>query len=96
LTNTTKTIIISQKRGIFFSVHTKAEKMEQPLVDLKIDKTMFSVVSLAESSEDKAYWLAKSPTDRLRQVETLRRINYGHSATGRLQRVLEVVERPGC
>ena len=59
--------------------------------DLKVDRTAFSVVSLTDASDEKAYWLARTPHERLKQVEILRRINYGHRATARLQRVLEIV-----
>ena len=62
-------------------------------VSLKVDRTAFSVASLTDASDEKAYWLARTPLERLIQVEILRRINYGHTATARLQRVLEVVER---
>ena len=56
------------------------------------------VISIAESfeasaREEREYWLAQTPQERLRHVETLRRMNYGYRATTRLQRVLEVVER---
>jgi hypothetical protein len=60
---------------------------------LKIDRKAFSVGSLTEPSDEKAYWLAQTPSERLKQVEILRRINYGHRATVRLQRVLEITER---
>lgn len=63
--------------------------------NLKIDRKAFSVGSLTEPSDEKAYWLARTPAERLQQVEILRRINYGHRATARLQRVLEIAERNG-
>ena len=56
---------------------------------LKIDKSVFSVVSLEESNEEKEYWFSRTPYERLRHLEQLRRINYGRRATSRLQRVLE-------
>jgi hypothetical protein len=59
---------------------------------LKIDKSAFSVASTFDDSEEKAYWLSRTPHERLQHIEVLRRINYGHKATGRLQRVLEVAE----
>ncbi len=62
------------------------------LQELKIDKTAFSVGSLKESDE-KEYWLKQTPEARLRQIEILRRINYGHRATGGLQRIFEVAQR---
>ena len=61
----------------------------------KIDRTAFSVVSSFEEADrnDKEYWLARTPLERLQHMELLRRINYGSNATARLQRVLEVAER---
>ncbi len=41
--------------------------------------------------DDLAYWLSRSPDERISAVETLRRQNYGDS--GRFQRILRVVER---
>jgi len=61
--------------------------------NLKIDRKALSVGSLTDPSDEKAYWLARPPAERLKQVEILRRINYGHRATVRLQRVLEITER---
>jgi hypothetical protein len=59
----------------------------------KIDRNFLSVVTFDEAdAQDKAYWLSKTPLERLQHVELLRRINYGNNATSRLQRVLEVVE----
>lgn len=60
---------------------------------LKIDKTKLSVVHEFDNSEEKAYWLSRTPEERLRHVETLRRMNYGDKATERLQKVIEVVKR---
>ena len=59
---------------------------------LKLDRSAFSVASLTDETDDKAYWHSCTPYERLRQVEILRRINYGHRATSRLQRVLEITE----
>lgn len=66
--------------------------MEKETINIKIDKSVFSVVSQIDKSNDKEYWLKKTPIERLRQIEILRRINYGHRATVRLQRVLEYTE----
>jgi hypothetical protein len=61
---------------------------------LKIDKTNFSISSLSVPTDDKGYWLAQSPYERLRAVETLRILNYGvRQSTARLQRVLEITQR---
>jgi hypothetical protein len=66
--------------------HTLPEK-------LKMDRKAFSVGSLNEPSDEKAYWLARSPAERLQQMEILRRIDDGHRAIVRLQRVLKITER---
>ena len=59
----------------------------------KIDKGALSVVSLSEESDDKEYWHAKTPQERLEAVELMRQINYGYDPTTlRLQRVLEVAQ----
>jgi hypothetical protein len=69
------------------------EVIQKTLAALKINKTAFSVTSLFDDSDDKAYWLSRSPEERLRHMEILRRINYGTQATARLQRVLELAQR---
>jgi hypothetical protein len=66
--------------------------MDKELISVKIDKNWFSVVSLSDQSDDKDFWFAKDPIERMRHIEVLRRINYGHGATSRLQRVLEFTE----
>ena len=67
--------------------------MDKKLINIKIDKKFFSVGSLSDQSDDKDYWFAKSPIERMRHIEVLRRLNYGHGATTRLQRVFEITER---
>ena len=60
----------------------------------KLDKTAFSVAFLTDESDEKQYWLTKSPYKRLRALELMRQIIYGYDpATERLQRVFEVAER---
>jgi hypothetical protein len=44
----------------------------------------------SEVTENLAYWLSKSPEDRVEVVETLRRML--HSSAGRLQRTSRVVQ----
>lgn len=62
--------------------------------EFKIDKTAFSVVPLSKADDDKAYWLSKTPHERLRAVELIRQTIYGYTpASGRLQRVFEVAKR---
>ena len=57
----------------------------------RLDRTALSLAPLFDDSDERAYWHSVSPAERLRHVETLRRINYGSRATEGLQRVLEVV-----
>jgi len=64
--------------------------------DLKVDRKAFSVIPLEENdSDERAYWLSKTPYERLDAVETMRQILYGYDpTTARLQRVFEVAQRP--
>ena len=63
--------------------------MDRELIDLKLDRRFFSVMSLSDQPNDKDYWFSRDPIERMRHIEILRRINYGYRATSRLQRVLE-------
>jgi len=58
-------------------------------------KRVFTIASSFAEAEaaDIAYWKSQTPMARLRALEMMRRVNYGAAATGRLQRVLEVVQR---
>lgn len=61
------------------------------LAKTKLDRTHFSVAKLGDSDE-KAYWLSKSPAERLEAVELMRQLIYGYDPVrDRLQRVLTVV-----
>ena len=66
--------------------------MDKEYIGLKLEKRSFSVMSLSDQSDDKSYWLSRTPIERFHQIEILRRINYGHRASSRLQRVLEITE----
>ena len=60
----------------------------------KMQKTAFIVSSLFEKSDEKSYWLSKTPYERLEAIELMRRIIYGYDpSTTRLQRVFEVIQR---
>ncbi len=60
---------------------------------VKIDKSVFSIISLSEESDEREYWHSKTPYERLEAVELMRQINYGYDpTTTRLQRVLEVAQ----
>ena len=57
------------------------------------DKMTFSIASLSDADDDKAYWHSKSARERLQAVEHMRQVIYGYEpATGRLQRIFEVAE----
>ncbi|MBM4041839.1 MAG: hypothetical protein FJ290_25355 [Planctomycetes bacterium] len=61
---------------------------------LRMDKSAFSVVPLSAESDDRAYWLSRTPQERLEALETMRQIVYGYDpSTARLQRLLEVAQR---
>ena len=64
-----------------------------PIPPLRVDRTVLVVTTLSDEPDEKEFWLARTPQERLQHLETLRRINYGHLATARLQRVLEITER---
>ncbi len=59
------------------------------------DRTAFSVVSSFRDAdqEDRQYWWSQPAEVRLRYLEQLRQLNYGHHATARLQRIFEVAQR---
>ena len=60
---------------------------------LRMDKTAFSVASLHDPSDEKTYWLSKTPEERLEALEIMRQIAYGYDpATTRLQRVFEIAQ----
>ena len=60
----------------------------------KVRRDVFTVGSFFDPSDEKEYWLSKTPEERLEAVELMRQIIYGYdpSAT-RLQRVLEITQR---
>jgi len=66
---------------------------DQRLNMIKMDKTAFSVSSIDDESDEKEYWLSKSPIERFYSVEILRQMMYGYDPfTTRLQRFFEVTE----
>ena len=59
----------------------------------RLDRSAFQIRSLEDESDEKEYWRAKSPEERMRALELMRQIIYGYDpATTRLQRVFEVAE----
>ena len=62
--------------------------------ELRVNRTALSVASLHDAGDD-AYWQSRTPEERLMAIQINRQAAYGKpSATGRLQRILEVVKRP--
>ncbi|NUN65089.1 hypothetical protein HCU40_10065 [Pseudanabaena biceps] len=66
------------------------------LDNFQFNHQVFSVTNLTEEdTEDKIYWLDKSPLDRLIALEYLRQIMYSYDPnTTRLQRVFEIAQLP--
>ncbi len=64
------------------------------LVFPEIQRNAFAVASIFDESDEKSYWLSRTPYERLEAVELMRKIIYGYdpSAT-RLQRVFEITQR---
>jgi len=59
----------------------------------KIDKSAFAIGDLHDGGDEKAYWLSKTPEERIQAIEIMRRIIYGDAAaTQRLQRFFEITE----
>jgi hypothetical protein len=68
-------------------------QMDVPALSYRVNRSVLTVSAIDDDSDDKKYWLARTPQERLQHLEFLRQINYGHLATARLQRILEIVER---
>ena len=61
----------------------------------KVRRDVFKVTSLFDRSDDKEYWLSKTPQERLEAVELMRQIIYGYDpSAAKLRRdVFEIVQR---
>ena len=61
----------------------------------RVDRSVIVVGDALGQSDDKAYWLSRTPLERLEAVQLLREMAFGYdAATARLQRVLEIAEFP--
>ena len=59
----------------------------------RLDRSAFQIASLDDDADEREFWRAKSPEERMEALELLRQIIYGYDpATTRLQRVFEIVE----
>jgi hypothetical protein len=75
-------------------MHEKPPPTPDPVLSAwRVDRTVITVAKLGDQpDDDDAYWFSRTPQERLAALELMRRINYGPSAAGRLQRVLEVAQ----
>lgn len=56
-------------------------------------KRVLSIGPLADEGNDKAFWLSKTPGERMEALERLRQRVYGYDpATARVERVLTIVD----
>jgi hypothetical protein len=65
-------------------------------IPIRLDKSAVEVFASFKEAEakDRAYWLSKTPLERLAACELLRQITYGYDpATARLPRSFEILER---
>jgi len=61
--------------------------------EMRLDKTKLSVSNLFDNSDEKEYWLSRTPQERLLHTERLRRICYGKEATKQMdKKVFEIVQ----
>jgi hypothetical protein len=59
----------------------------------RLDRSAFEIVTLEDAGDDRDYWRARSPQERMEALELMRQIIYGYDpATTRLQRFFEVAE----
>jgi hypothetical protein len=73
----------------------KSSGASPALHSVKIDRKALLVASLLEPSDEKAYWLSRTPHERLEAAELMRQIVYGYDpSTTRLQRVFEIAQCP--
>ncbi|OGL48712.1 MAG: hypothetical protein A2161_05475 [Candidatus Schekmanbacteria bacterium RBG_13_48_7] len=67
--------------------------MENKKTSFKMDKSVFSVASFDDISDETVYWQSKTPIERLEALEFLRQVIFGYDpATSRLQRIIEFAE----
>tara|TARA_B100000809_G_scaffold254249_1_gene291216 strand:+ start:976 stop:1197 length:222 start_codon:yes stop_codon:yes gene_type:complete len=72
--------------------------MNDHLQSVRIDRSKIQVFASIEEQEvqDRAFWLSKTPLERLAACEMLRQMNYGYDpASTRLPRSFEILE-PGA
>lgn len=66
----------------------------QDILEIKVDRTKISFSDSFDNTDEKEYWLSRTPQERLLHIERLRRIAYGYDENSEgLQRLLEIAER---
>ena len=59
----------------------------------KLDKSVLTVAPLAQSDDQKNYWLKRSHAERMNAIEINRRLIYGKDrATSRIEKTIEVLD----
>lgn len=65
--------------------------------EIKLNRNVVKIFSSFEEAEieEKAYWLSKTPHERLEALELMRQSAYGYENPNseRLQRVFKIIER---
>ncbi|MBI5085249.1 MAG: hypothetical protein HZB13_11700 [Acidobacteria bacterium] len=66
--------------------------MDTPETD-RVDRSKISVARLTDPDDALAYWLSRSPVERLQAMEQLRRTLYGEDYdVGGVQKIVEIVK----
>ncbi len=80
---------------IIFRARGKYNEGMALLDEMRMDRTVISVVRTETPSGAKAYWQTKSMEERLIALELTRQVFHGYDPDAtRFQRVLEVLEGP--
>jgi hypothetical protein len=59
----------------------------------KLDNNKITISSIQDETDEIAYWLSKTPQERMEAIELMRQIVYGYDpATTRIQRVFEIAD----
>lgn len=68
--------------------------MNEEIFNFHLDRSIITISSLHEPSDEKEYWATKTPEERMAAIEIMRQIVYGYDpSTTRLQRVLTITKR---
>ena len=74
------------------------KKQSEHLNEMEAENKPENSASAASSSRsaaeaaDKAYWLSRTPEERLRHMEVLRRLKYGSQADEGIKRVIKIMK----